>query len=170
MLGFHIKILISSGGPNFRCSQNPTFDKLDMQRVGILAILAAISTARLVAGATLRGSDDTSLLFDDAAWLVPETRGARALKANNAAGSAVAAGPPASRIISGFANTLMEDHFAEGTHFATTLVETTDGELIRVELPEHEVYSGEPVRWEIEDLPRNASGRPGQQEFSDRCE
>lgn len=55
------------------------------------------------------------------------------------------------RVISGIANTLMEDHFDTSKHYSYTIVDTEDGERLRVSLPFHEKHVNEPVRWIIEE-------------------
>ena len=101
--------------------------------------------------------------------------------AYNATSSAVAGGAaPArslqgagqgSRVVNGIANTVMEDHFDIGAHFMFTLVETDDGEVIKVDTPHRERYVGERVSWVIKDktpAERASSKHRDQQTFPER--
>jgi hypothetical protein len=57
------------------------------------------------------------------------------------------------RDIVGIANTLMEDHFepAPGQHFMHTIVETDNGEVIRVNTGSHDRFVGQRVSWRVRD-------------------
>jgi hypothetical protein len=76
-----------------------------------------------------------------------------------------------SRVINGIAHTLMEDHFDIGAHFMNTIVETEEGERIKVDFPHHRAYTGERVSWVIHDKTpseRLATKKANQQAFSER--
>jgi hypothetical protein len=93
----------------------------------------------------LPGENDTQPSIEwwhGRAWKVPVSLSGQPLSRRLQAGQ---------RVISGIANTLMEDHFDTKSHFSYTIVDTTEGERLRVSLPHHEKLVNEPVRWIIED-------------------
>ena len=116
--------------------------------VQVLATLATL----VVAHGHLRGLDATLAASDNGqpaiewwhgrAWQVPASYQGQPLSRRLLSGQ---------RVISGIANTLMEDHFDTSEHFASTIVDTMDGERFRVSLPFHEKFMNEPVRWIVDE-------------------
>lgn len=75
------------------------------------------------------------------------------------------------RIITGIANTLMEDHFDEGKHFMHTIVTSDDGEELVVDTPHGQRFIGERISWVIQSQTRQEAlshADPSQQTFADR--
>ena len=132
-----------------------------LRLVSVLCFSAYAATAM----AALRGSTlarNGTACADDADWIAPEgysNCNHRALQANG------------ERIITGVANSLMEDHFDVNAHYMWTLVETDAGETVKVDTPPGERYVSQSVRWVIKDKSTaevTNSRKPYQQRFSER--
>ena len=80
---------------------------------------------------------------------------------------------PGTRVITGIANTLMEDHFDVGAHFMHTIVTTADGEVFRVDAGLGRRFVGVPMSWLVQDANAtddaiSAASNSVMQRFSDR--
>jgi hypothetical protein len=133
------------------------------------ALLAILAAALTVTGysSTLRGTPcalagfeaykklDLSPLCDESAWVAPVSHAGRSLQAGE-------------HVITGVAQTFAEDHFKTNQHFMFTVVKTTDGRQVVVDVPKGQRYSGSVVRWIVRDKTeeeKRQSLKPGQQIF-----
>jgi hypothetical protein len=147
-----------------------------MQTSRVVSPLTAVVIATLAARvalshANLRGSTsclppgfhsyhnlDLSPLCDDTLWTPP-------LEATSGEARRLQAGET---IITGVAQTFMEDHFQQNQHFMFTVVKTADGRQVRVDVPAGEEYSAAIVRWAVREKTIEEQARdvkPGQQKF-----
>jgi hypothetical protein len=171
--------VLSIGGGQTSASRGPSVCFLPLGHkvcsIAMMKLLAAtLAACGVICHANLRGTAsclpasfesypnlDLSPLCDDTAWTAPveaTTGEARRLRADET-------------VITGVAQTFMEDHFKENKHFMYTVVKTVDGRSVRVDVPHGEEYSGAVVRWAVREKSSEEQARdakPGQQKFPKR--
>lgn len=131
-----------------------------------MKIIVNIMLCASCALAALRGSavppretKPTNLLNG---WKAPE-------RAVNAHGRVLL--QPGETEITGIANSLMEDHFDVGAHFAWTIVTADSGETFKIDTPHGERYKSTPVRWIVREKSQDeirSSRQQHQQHFAEQ--